>query len=103
MLTEQPRLGRRTRRVGSAVGILAALSISLTPAAAAPPATSTGPSTTTAPYIMPVADDVRIMSLLTVGDSKAAGNGYELVGIPDGLGITKLNGKTVVYLKSRAP
>ena len=29
---------------------------------------------------------VHTKSLLTVGDSKAASNGYEMVGIPDGLG-----------------
>ena len=39
---------------------------------------------------------VQITSLLTVGDAKAAGNGYEMVGIPDGLGITKIDGKVVV-------
>jgi hypothetical protein len=45
--------------------------------------TGTGPSTQTAPYVLPVAKDVSITSLLTVGD---APNGYPMVGIPDGLG-----------------
>ena len=57
--------------------------------------TATGPSTTTAPYVLPVADGVEITSLLTVNDAGAAGNGYEMVGIPDGLGVT-VEGNTVV-------
>lgn len=55
-------------------------------ATAASSATGKGPSTSTAPYVLPVTDGVQITSLLTVGDDGAAGNGYELVGIPDGLG-----------------
>jgi len=49
-------------------------------------ATATGPSTSTPPYVLPVAPGVDITSLLTVSDSKAATNGFEMVGIPDGLG-----------------
>jgi hypothetical protein len=49
-------------------------------------ATTTGPSTTTKPYVLPVADGVHIKSLLTVEDSRSASNGYELTGLPDGLG-----------------
>ena len=49
-------------------------------------ATDTGPSTTTDPYVLPVADGVKITSLLTVSDSGSASNGYEMVGLPDGLG-----------------
>ena len=49
-----------------------------------------GPSTPIDPYVLPVADGVQITSLLTVdgalGDGGAASNGYEMVGIPDGLG-----------------
>ncbi|MGH3366591.1 MAG: alkaline phosphatase PhoX [Nocardioidaceae bacterium] len=48
-------------------------------------AVSTGPSTTVSPYVVPVADGVDVTSLLTVGD-RPAGNGYRMVGIPDGLG-----------------
>jgi uncharacterized protein DUF839 len=59
---------------------------------AAPVAASTsrGPSSKIDPYVLPVADGVQITSLLTVdgtlGDGGAASNGYEMVGIPDGLG-----------------
>lgn len=53
--------------------------------------TDTGPSTTTDPYVVPVADGVKVTSLLTVKtatDPGAASNGYQMVGIPDGLGAT---------------
>ncbi|MDP9483479.1 MAG: DUF839 domain-containing protein [Chloroflexota bacterium] len=92
----QPR-PRPTRR-SSAIAIAAiAAVIGAGPVSAAPPSTATGPSTTTAPYVLPVADDVRITSLLTVGDSGAAANGYELVGIPDGLGATVKDHKLLLY------
>jgi hypothetical protein len=55
---------------------------------AAPGGTSTGPNTTTKPYVLPVGDGVSIRSLLTVGEG-AASNGYEMVGIPDGLGLVR--------------
>ena len=54
-------------------------------------ATETAPSTTTDPYLLPVAEGVKITSLLTVKtptDPGAASNGYQMVGIPDGLGAT---------------
>ncbi|WP_334144005.1 hypothetical protein [Rhabdothermincola sp.] len=57
--------------------------LSTLPASAA---TAIGPSTTTAPYVLPDATGVDIHSLLTVSDTGAATNGYEMVGIPDGLG-----------------
>jgi hypothetical protein len=60
-------------------------------AIAAPGGTSTGPNTTTAPYVLPVGDGVSIKSLLTVGDGSAS-NGYEMVGIPDGLGLVRPQG-----------
>jgi hypothetical protein len=59
---------------------------------------ATGPSSATDPYVLPVADGVAITSLLTVGDAGAAGNGYELVGNSDGLGVTSEDGKVVLYL-----
>jgi len=40
------------------------------------------------PYVLPVGDGVSIKSLLTVGDGGAS-NGYQMVGIPDGLGILR--------------
>jgi uncharacterized protein DUF839 len=57
-------------------------------AIAAPGSTSTGPTTTTAPYVLPVGDGVSVKSLLTVGDGGAS-NGYQMVGIPDGLGLLR--------------
>ena len=56
------------------------------PAPAPSTATTTGPSTATKPYVLPVADGVHLKSLLTVEDHGAASNGYELTGLPDGLG-----------------
>jgi hypothetical protein len=52
-------------------------------------ATGTAPSTTRDPYVVPVAEGVKVTSLLTVqngADPGQASNGYETVGIPDGLG-----------------
>lgn len=43
-----------------------------------------GPSTTTEPYLLPTAQGVQTISILTVGN---AVGGYRMVGIPDGLGI----------------
>jgi predicted extracellular nuclease len=61
--------------------------------------TATGPNTTTGPYVLPVADGVTVTSLLTVGDEGAADNGYELVGIPDGIGAQAgRGGKAVAYV-----
>lgn len=76
---------RRLRVV--VAGCLAALAATAT-AVASPGGTSTGPNTGTDPYVLPVADGVSIKSLLTVGDG-AASNGYEMVGIPDGLGLAR--------------
>ena len=45
--------------------------------------TSTGPSTTTEPYLKPSIAGVKLVSILTTGDSVG---GYRMVGIPDGLG-----------------
>ena len=75
---------------------LAAATALTAPVALARPAatTSRGPSTTTDPYVIPVADGVSIRSLLTVGDDGSASNGYEMVGIPDGLGALDGRGRT---------
>lgn len=67
----------------------AVLSLTVAGTAFAATTTSTGPSTETEPYVLPVGDGVRITSLLTVSDDGAASNGYEMVGIPDGLGATE--------------
>jgi len=58
----------------------------------------TGPSTTTLPYIRPVPAGVDITSLLTVDDAGSAKNGYEMVGIPDGLGAFAKKDNLVVFM-----
>lgn len=99
MSDAQPTPKRRAARHSAATIVaVATLAIGASPAFAAPPSTATGPSTTTAPYVLPVPDDVKITSLLTVGDAGAASNGYELVGIPDGIGLSRHNDKVIVYL-----
>ncbi len=89
---------RSTRRSAATIVAVATLVIAVSPASAAPPSTAIGPNTTTAPYVLPVADDVKITSLLTVGDAGSASNAYELVGIPDGIGVSRHRGKAIVYL-----
>lgn len=90
-----PRKTRRTSAI--AIAAIAAV-ISAGPASAAPPSTAIGPSTTTAPYVLPIADGVRITSILTVGDSGSAANGYEMVGVPDGIGATVKDHKLLLYV-----
>ena len=90
---------RRALRRSSAVLLgLTFLATNVVPALGAAPSIGRGPSTSTDPYILPVADDVRITSLLTVNDSGAASNGYEMVGIPDGLGLTKVDDKVTILM-----
>ena len=77
---------RGKRRLGSVVAAVAATGALASPVAAS---TAHGPSTPIDPYVLPVAKGVQITSLLTVDGLKeggAATNGYEMVGIPDGLG-----------------
>ena len=88
------RRGARIAALGLAAGLLAA-SAGTTAAATS---TARGPSSSTDPYVLPVADGVAITSLLTVGDAGAAGNDYEMVGSPDGLGVTSENGNVVLYM-----
>ena len=76
----------RRHKAFALAGAIAVLATSV--ALAAPGATTTGPSTSTAPYVLPVGDGVSIESLLTVGDGGAT-NGYEMVGVPDGLGLVR--------------
>ncbi len=86
------------RRALTAMVLAASLAVALTAPASAASSTSTGPNTVRAPYILPVADGVHIRSLLTVGDAAAASNGYELVGIPDGLGATNQGSNVILYM-----
>ncbi len=67
----------------------AAAAAAATLAVPAGASTRHGPSTPVDPYVLPVAEGVEITSLLTVDglrEGGAATNGYEMVGIPDGLG-----------------
>ncbi|HEY5816564.1 MAG TPA: alkaline phosphatase PhoX [Solirubrobacterales bacterium] len=79
-------MNTRRLRAFALAGLIVAATASA--AVAAPGGTSTGPNTTTKPYVLPVGDGVSVKSLLTVGEG-AAGNGYEMVGIPDGLGLVR--------------
>jgi len=97
---DHPRIASRraiTRTTGALMAF-AMVALAAAPTVAAPPTTATGPSTDTAPYVLPVADGVRITSLLTVGDGGSASNGYEMVGVPDGLGLTRDDGKLVLFM-----
>ena len=68
------------------------------PAPAPSRAGAIGPSTDTEPYLLPVADGVRIRSLLTVEDGGSASDGYELTGLPDGLGAVAAGGTEFALL-----
>lgn len=63
---------------------------------------ATGPSTTTTPYVNPLEPNVRITSILTVGDQvgfKSDGTTpYRMVGIPDGLGAYDNGDGTITVL-----
>jgi hypothetical protein len=60
-----------------------------------------GPSTKTDPYVIPVADGVSTKSLLTVDDPGKASDGYDMAGIPDGLGVIKTGGRTFTLLANQ--
>src|SRR5688500_4212139 len=78
-----------SRRIRPKLALGAVLGLAAAGTALAATGTGIGPSTTTDPYVIPVADGVKTSSLLTVrneGDPGEASNGYEMVGIPDGLG-----------------
>ena len=76
----------RRLRVFALAGLITLAAASM--ALAAPGGTSTGPNTSTAPYVLPVGHGVYVKSLLTVGDGGAS-NGYQMVGLPDGLGLVR--------------
>lgn len=46
----------------------------------------TGPSSSQSPYVVSVDASISTVSLLTVGDETSDGSGWQMVGIPDGLG-----------------
>jgi len=88
---------RRARGYLSLITAVALSALLAGPVAAAP-GTAIGPSTVTAPYILPVATGVGITSMLTVADDGSASNGYEMVGIPDGLGIMGQGANLVLFM-----
>ena len=89
-------MSRSARTAATLAVALALVTAASLPAGAAP--TNIGPSTDTAPYVLPVADGVEVTSILTVSDGGAASNGYEMVGIPDGLGATEQGNNLIVYM-----
>lgn len=98
-MPKTPKFTRRTVLKGSAAAAGAALvaraglGVAETTEAAA---VQMGPSTKTAPYVLPTASNVELTSILTVGE--AAGNGYRMVGIPDGLGAFNNDSETFTLL-----
>ncbi len=93
---------RSARRGAVAAVVAASLTVALAAPASAASTTSTGPSTVTSPYVLPVADGVHIRSLLTVNDASAASNGYELVGLPDGMGAFQQGSNLVLLVSHEA-
>ncbi len=90
----RPMQGLKAAWLAAIAAVLSASSVMAAP----PSSTSTGPNSATAPYVVPVAEGVHITSLLTVNDAESASNGYELVGIPDGLGMMEQDDELVLYL-----
>jgi hypothetical protein len=63
---------------------------------ATPALAGTGPSSSQTPYVVPLLPTVDVTSILTVGD---AAGGYQMIGIPDGLGaIDNGDGTFNVYM-----
>ncbi len=89
-------MSRFHRRAVPALALLVTVVLSASSATAAP--TNVGPSTVTDPYVIPVADGVETTSILTVSDARAASNGYEMTGIPDGLGAVMQGANLIVYM-----
>jgi Bacterial protein of unknown function (DUF839) len=96
----------RTAAFGGIVALAAVLVFTVSAGAHSTPGTGTsrGPSSATDPYVVPVADGVHTKALLTVGDAAAASNGFEMVGIPDGLGARSGHGNDfVTYMNHELP
>ncbi len=91
-------MARIHRRIAvSSIALLAGSTLFAPGLATAAP-TNIGPSTVTAPYVLPVPPGVETTSIFTVSDALAADNGYEMTGIPDGLGAVQQGNKIVVYM-----
>jgi hypothetical protein len=91
----------RTRMVRLAL-VLVGLAVATVVAAAALAVASAGPSSSHSPYVLPSRPDVDTLSLLTVGDNVPGtdgdGPGYQMVGIPDGLGAYRSGRDTFTLL-----
>lgn len=87
----------RRRKPLAVVSAAALVTVAATVAVAA--SVSQGPSSSHSPYVLPAPgqDDVKVVSILTVGDNvpgtDADGPGYQMVGIPDGLGAFRGTGE----------
>lgn len=90
-------LARTPRRVTT---VALAAGIGLAAAACTPPVGTIGrgPNTNTDPYIIPSKNGVDVRSLLTVDDAGSTDDGFEMVGIPDGLGAQMVDGKVVLNM-----
>ena len=99
-MPKTPKVTRRTVLKGSAAAAGAALVAKSRPGprsqTAEAAAAQMGPSTKTMPYVLPTASNVELTSVITVGES--AGNGYRMVGIPDGLGAFANDSETFTLL-----
>ena len=93
VVTDPPR--RAIAAVGVAV-LVGSMLVGSSLASAAP--TNIGPSTVTAPYVLPVAPGVETTSIFTVSDAAAADDGYEMTGIPDGLGAFRQGSTLFVHM-----
>lgn len=89
----------RTRNIAVLLGVLAA---AVTVTAAALAVAAAGPSSSHTPYVLPSRADVKTVSVLTVGDNVPGvdgdGPGYQMVGIPDGLGAYRSGRDTFTLL-----
>jgi hypothetical protein len=68
--------------IALSIGMAAPLAAQITPGTV--PGTFVGPSSSQTPYTVPVPPGWSTLAIATVGDP--AGNGYRMVGLPDGLG-----------------
>ncbi len=83
MNSSEPGARRSFLKGALATPLVVAGTAVLAPPKAHAAATAVGPSTTTEPYLRPSIAGVKLVSVLTAGDSVG---GYRMVGIPDGLG-----------------
>ena len=85
------------RGIGATLAAATVTAVVASPALAGKPGTTEtmSPSTGTQPYVLPVAPGVQTTSMLTVGEDV---DGYRMVGIPDGLGAYRNDGRSLTLL-----